>query len=243
MNAKLRPWRLYAGLALVYGLFQALAAALGSQRGEGGLAVGAAVVAALLAVERLLFATTPAYAVRALGLGPPAWRGVLAAVAVGLLLLAVIPLYARATGGSVALQPGAAWALPGLFAQAGIAEEALFRGYLFRHLRAGRSFWRAASVAALPFVAVHLVLLLTMPPIIAVAAIVLAVAMSFPLAWLFELSGNTIWGPALLHFVTQGAIKVVAVDGAPATGLPLIWMAAAAALPFLVFVVPRRDVR
>jgi membrane protease YdiL (CAAX protease family) len=44
-----------------------------------------------------------------------------------------------------------------------VAEEVLFRGYLFGHLRRGRSFWRAAVLSMLPFVCVHLLLFFTMP--------------------------------------------------------------------------------
>ena len=122
---------------------------------------------------------------------------------------------------------------PGLFAQAGIAEEALFRGYLFGRLRRGRSFWHAAALAAVPFVLVHLILFATMPWQVALAAVLLSVILSFPLAYLFELGGNTIWAPALLHFTVQGAIKVLELPGD--TALPLVWMAASAALPYLVF--------
>ena len=87
----------------------------------------------------------------------------------------------------------------------------------------------------------HLALLLTMPWPVALAAIGLAIALSFPLAYLFELGGNTLWPPAVLHFVAQGAVKVVV---APESGasLPIVWMAACATLPFLAFLVPRREV-
>jgi hypothetical protein len=44
------------------------------------------------------------------------------------------------------------------------------------------------------------------------------------------------WPPALVHFVVQGAIKVI-VD--PGDLLPVAWMAASAALPLLVFLAPR----
>jgi membrane protease YdiL (CAAX protease family) len=87
---------------------------------------------------------------------------VLVALGVGLLLLMVIPGYYVLTGVRFGMYPGWLWLLPGLFAQAGIAEEVLFRGYLFRHVREGRSFWRAAAVASGPFVLVHLILFLTM---------------------------------------------------------------------------------
>ena len=115
---------------------------------------------------------------------------------------------------------------------AGIAEEALFRGYLFGRLRRSRSFWRAAALATAPFVVVHLILFATMLWPIALAAVLLSVILSFPLAHLFELAGNTIWAPALLHFTVQGAIKVVELPGD--TGLPLVWMAARAAIPSLI---------
>jgi membrane protease YdiL (CAAX protease family) len=126
--------------------------------------------------------------------------------------------------------------LPGLFAQAGIAEEVLFRGYLFGHLRVGRTFWRAAAVSMLPFVSVHLVLFLSMPWPIALASVLLAVVISFPLARLFELGGNTIWAPALLHFVIQATVKIVVFPHG-AQSFALAWMAASAIVPLLVFTV------
>ena len=47
------------------------------------------------------------------------------------------------------------------------------------------------------------------------------------------------WAPATVHAVIQGAIKVITVEGAEAS-LALVWMAASALLPFLVFLIPRR---
>jgi membrane protease YdiL (CAAX protease family) len=136
---------------------------------------------------------------------------------------------------TLTLVAGWAWMLPGLFAQGGIAEEVLFRGFLFRYVRSGRSFWRAASVSMLPFVAVHLLLFLTMPWPIAVASVLLAVVVSFPLARLYELGGGTIWAPALLHFVIQGTVKVV-VAGGGVESFAIIWMIASAVVPLLIFV-------
>jgi membrane protease YdiL (CAAX protease family) len=79
-------------------------------------------------------------------------------------------LFVRARGLAPAFYPGWISLLPGLFAQAGIAEEVLFRGYLFGHIRVGRTFWRAAAVSMLPFVTVHLVLFFSMPWSIALAS-------------------------------------------------------------------------
>jgi len=191
-----------------------------------GLVVGALVVAVVVCAERVLFRRPWTAIGRELGLGAA--------------LLLVIPVFLAARGAPASPHPGWPWLLPGLFAQAGVAEETLFRGYLFRHVRQGRTFGRAALVAAVPFVAVHLAMFLTLPWPIALASVVLAALISVPLAYLFELGGDTIWAPALVHFVVQGAIKLVDVPGEAGQVLPLVWLAASAVLPWAVFLVPRR---
>lgn len=230
---------LLLGLTAVFALFHRSALALSSDRGQAGVAVAALVVAATLAVERICFGLRLPAAARSAGLGRPDRVGLTASIGVSVLLLASVPVFARATGSSVTLLPEAIALLPGLFAQAGIAEEVLFRGYLFGRLRRGRSFWRAAVLSTIPFVGVHLLLFATMPWPVALAALLLSVATSFPLARLFELGGFTIWAPAILHFVIQGTVKVLAVDGSDAAPLfPFVWMAASALVPLLVFAVP-----
>jgi hypothetical protein len=86
----------------------------------------------------------------------------------------------------------------------------------------------------LPFVGVHLVLFASMPWPIALASVLLAIVISFPLAYLFELGGDAIWAPALLHFVIQATVKVV-VFSARAESFALAWMAASAIVPLLIF--------
>jgi membrane protease YdiL (CAAX protease family) len=198
------------------------------------------VVAATLAVERLLFGPRVFDAARTLGLGAPRAKALLAVAIIGALLLLVVCLFAKVSGASLSFFPGWISLVPGLFAQAGVAEEILFRGYLFGHLRRGRTFWRAAAISMLPFVGVHLLMFLTMPWPIALAAVLLAVVLSFPLAHLFELGGATIWAPALLHFIIQGTVKVVVVSGAADFSFPLVWMLASALLPWLSLLLARR---
>ena len=236
----MRTWAPFLlGLAAVYGLFEWSASRLGSTRGESGLLVAALVVGATLAVASAVFRRPLVATAMGIGLGRPRLRGVLVAAGICVLILCVVPLFALATGTTAATDPAAPSLLPGLFAQGGIAEETLFRGYLFGHLRKGRTFWRAAILAMLPFVAVHLLLFATMPAAIAAAALTLAVVLSFPLAHLFELGGATIWPSALLHFVIQATVKVVTFTGEGAAAFPLVWMLAAAVIPFAAFVVPR----
>jgi membrane protease YdiL (CAAX protease family) len=145
----------------------------------------------------------------------------------------VLPIYAAIRGASLAAYPGWLWLLPGLFAQGGVAEEALFRGYLFGHLRRGRSFWHAAGLATLPFALAHLYLLAVLPWPVAIASVLLSTILAVPLARLFELGGNTIWPPALLHFTVQGAVKILEVPGD--TVMPLVWISASALISYLAF--------
>jgi membrane protease YdiL (CAAX protease family) len=240
----MRQWaRLTVGLAVAYAVFQWSASALGSDRGQAGLLVCGLVVGVTLAIERVWFAPALGQAARAIGLGRPRLAGAAASGGICVLLLAVVPAFARATAAVITVEPGALRLLPGLLAQAGIAEETLFRGYLFGHLRRERSFWRAASLSMLPFVLVHLVLFLTMPWPIAAAALGLSVVLSFPLAHLFELGGGTIWAPALLHFVVQAVPKLVVASGDAQSLFPIVWMAASAAVPFGAMLISRPPAR
>lgn len=231
--------RLLVGLCLVYALFQWAGSALGSDRGQAGIPIAVIIVAATLGFECIWSRAAIAQAMRAIGLGRPQPRGLIISAGVCALLLLTVPVYARVMGSTVTTADGWLPLVPGLFAQAGIAEETLFRGYLFGHLRHGRTFWRAACLSMMPFVAVHLVLFATLPFPIAAAALILAVITSFPMAHLFELGGTTIWPPAILHFVIQATVKVFVFSGDGATAFPIVWMLASAAIPLLVFFVPR----
>ena len=96
--------------------------------------------------------------------------------------------------------------------QAGVAEGLLFRGFLFGHLRRRRSPWhrcrRFSSFTCSSCSRCR-------GP--ALTAVMLSVALSFPLAQLYEIGGRTIWAPALVHFVIQAAVKLVVLSGDGAT--------------------------
>jgi membrane protease YdiL (CAAX protease family) len=228
-----RLW-LCLSVFLLFLLLHGSASALGSFRGEAGIQVGVLVVLACLVAQRLLTGAPLPVAIRAVGLGLPTARSIGAAAGIGLILMLAIPAFALATGAQPSLYPGWLVLLPGLFAQGGIAEEILFRGYLFGNVRQHHSFWRAAALSSGPFVAAHLLLFATMSWPVALAATLLAFVVSFPLSHLFEMGGRTIWAPALVHFVIQGAVKVVEMSGAPAS-YPMTWLAACAVVPWLAF--------
>lgn len=222
------------GLALLFVLFDATATWLGSDRGQAGLAVCAIVLGATVLVMHALPGIPRTDRLHRLGLGRPRAPGLLAALTVSILLILVVPIYLLVSGAAWTIRPGWLWLVPGLFAQAGIAEEVLFRAYLYGQLRPGRSYWRAAMLASGPFVLVHLALLFRMPVAIAVASILLSAVIALPLARLFDLGGRTIWAAAILHAVVQGVVKVIDFDE-PSPTFPLIWMAASGVIPFLVF--------
>ncbi|MEZ5319247.1 MAG: CPBP family intramembrane glutamic endopeptidase [Vicinamibacterales bacterium] len=235
-----RDWTtLVAGFVVVYAVFEAAARSLGSDRGQWGLPVAAIVVAATLAAERLLPRRQAVPGAVAIGLGRPRGTGLVVAAALAAAIALVIPASGLFFGARPVLASGAAWMLPGLFLQAGLAEEVLFRGYLFGSLRAGRPFRRAALLSLLPFAAVHGALFVTLPWPVATAALILALAVAVPLAHLYELGGATIWAPALLHTVVQAGPKIVVLPGDDAMPFAFAWMAASATLPWLAFAVRR----
>jgi membrane protease YdiL (CAAX protease family) len=189
---------------------------------------------ACVGAQRVLRHQPLSDAIRAIGLGRPSGRAIYAAIGVGIALLSVIPAFAFATNAQLTMYSGWPLLLPGLFAQGGVAEEVLFRGFVFGNLRQNRSFWRAATLSAGPFMAAHLLLFATMDWPVALAATVLAFVTSFPLSRMFELGGRTIWAPAVVHFIMQSAPKVVEVSGSP-TSYPLVWLAACALVSWLAF--------
>lgn len=234
--------RLYVGVLAVYGLFQAIAIGTDSAFGEWGIVIAIVIVAATAAAAVLLpleRGVPKREQLRGLGLGKPSPRALAVTIGIGALMLGFYPIFAALTDASISLRRGWYLLLPGLFAQAGIAEEVLFRGYLFGQLRRRRTFWRAAWLSLPAFAIAHVALFFMMEPVLAAVATLLSIAVSLPLARLFDLGGSTIWAPALLHFVIQAAPKIVV--AAPAVEMPLAvgWMAVAMVVPWIAFAIRR----
>lgn len=223
--------RMTAGFLFLVLALQGSAAALNSTRGEWGLAVAFCVVAVAWAVQRGLHGD----GLKEAGVRRGRLSGVALAVALSAAMVAAAAIYVHAVDARVAVHRDALWLALGILAQGGIAEELAFRGYLYGRLRRTRTFWRAALTSMAPFAAVHLILFLTMDWPIALAALLLSIALTFPYAHLYEISGNAIWAPAVLHAATQAGPKLATVDD-PA--FPLIWMGLALVFSSGVFLVP-----
>lgn len=167
----------------------------------------AVVIATLLLLETRQTNSSVASAIRALGLK----RG--NSTQLRLVVLGAVPLVIGCLIVFFGLNESAALELPpGLLIvrsilSFAIVEEVLYRGFIFRHLRQGRSFWSAASLSA---VLVTLAGLLNMTAegslgfsmelilFLSTSAIV-SFVLVFPLALLFEIGGFSILGGAIWH--------------------------------------------
>jgi membrane protease YdiL (CAAX protease family) len=205
--------------------------------GRWGLAILAAVLLAAFAVERVLHGTGPREAWRRLGLGRPAGRGLLLAGAVGALIQLVYPAVVAVTGEVPVLRADWPWLLIGTFAFHGVAEELVWRGYAYRRLRMGRSFWRAV-LWTMPLVAVaHVPIVLTSGPVVGAAALLVAAVTSVPLAHLFETGRASVWAPAVVHTAID-SFKLVVVPAPALMTFSLLLAAVSVAVPLLVLAVP-----
>ncbi len=205
---------------------------------EGGVRLGLlglAVTFLAAAIWEVAVMKTPARQVPvALGFGPPAGRGMLAAAVVAAVVLAYFFLYSALVA-PLRLKTGWPWLAVGLYAYHGLAEELAWRGYAFRRIREGRRFG-AAVLWTMPLIAItHIPILVTNGPLIGVFALVVAAITCLPLAQLWERGGRTIWGPALVHAAIDTFKLVDAPSGAAGTQFSLGLSLVSIVVPFLAF--------
>jgi membrane protease YdiL (CAAX protease family) len=149
-------------------------------------------------------------------------------------ILLFFPVLSLATGARLSLNGDWLWTLAGIVVFNGFAEETLFRGYVFGNLRRGNSFLGAGLISLLFFAAAHLFLFIGNPFAIALAGTLVAVTAAFPMAYLFERGGNTIWAPVILH-VAVHTIRLVSIPETLYMPAVLAWLVLQIFLPLLVF--------
>jgi membrane protease YdiL (CAAX protease family) len=183
-------------------------------------------------------------AVRALGLGRPAPRAMAVSAVVSALVLLVWPVTTWLSGASIPLRPDWPLALVGVLALHGLAEELVWRGYVFGRLARGRSF-RSAVGWSMPLIALtHVPVLVTAGPAVGAGAMLVAAVTSIPLSRLYVLGGGTVWAPALLHAAID-SFKLVVLPAAALAVYPLLIIGFSLAVPLLVLLVhnpSRKDV-
>jgi membrane protease YdiL (CAAX protease family) len=207
--------------------------------GRWGLAILAAVLLTAVAVEKLGHRGSTVDVLRRLGLGRPGGRALLVAAAVSGVVLLVFPLTAAISGAAVQPRPDWLWLLLGIFAFHGLAEELVWRGFTFRRLREGRSFW-SATWWTMPLIAAsHLPIVFTLGPGVGVGAMAVAAVTSMPFAYLYETGGRTIWAPALVHTAID-TFKLVVIPAAALTTFSLLIIVVSLTVPLLALAAPRR---
>jgi membrane protease YdiL (CAAX protease family) len=195
----------------------------------------AAMLVFVLASERFVFARRPAEALRALGWGRANPRAMLVAVILSVAMLAFFSAVSLVWGVHMELHGDWLWILVGAIVLNGIGEETLFRGFIFGHLRrAGLSFVRAGLIALLIFTAIHLLLFVQNPFVVALAGTVIALVASFPLAFLFERAGFSIWPTVILHVATH-TIRLVAIPEPYSMTVLVAWLGLQIVMPFLIW--------
>ena len=131
--------RFILGFLLIYGTLEGVARLLGDALPtENALLITAAVLIAAVVVEIGLFKQNWHFVFRDLGFGWPGWRAMGVALLIAVLQLAAYPLITWLTGYRWTLPPNWLWIMVGIFALHGVAEEVLYRAFLFGHLRQGR---------------------------------------------------------------------------------------------------------
>jgi membrane protease YdiL (CAAX protease family) len=178
-------------------------------------------VGATLAAERMLFSGTFGQALRAVGFVRARTSALIAASLVSLPMWAFLPLVAWMNG--IAVEMRADWPalLVGVVLVNGITEEVIHRGFVFGHLRRGRSFVRAATFSAMLFAAQHLYIIVTTGWMIGLSSVLLAALLAYPMAFVFERGGNSIAGPAIQHTSSNAPAIILALPES-FVGTPLV---------------------
>ncbi|HRI61649.1 MAG TPA: CPBP family intramembrane metalloprotease [Saprospiraceae bacterium] len=216
--------QVFGGFTLIFITIDRVAAYFGPDDLTTGF-WAAAIIAVVIAIvlEILVFKHKLPAAIRFLGFGRPHKRTLIVTAVVCGLTLLYFPIFSSLTGASVSIPDNWLWKLSGIVAIHGIAEEVLFRGFVFHHLRAGRTFHQAAFLSMLVFAIAHVYLFTYMPAPLALFATFLALASTYPFAYLFEQGNNTIWAPALFHTGVH-AVSFFVISESHAMIAGMVWM-------------------
>lgn len=192
-------------------------------------------IGAILVAERVLFSGTFPEVLRAAGFVRTRNSTLIVVLLASLPMWAFLPLIAWSNGTAVRLQPEWLPLLIGVVLVNGVTEEAIHRGFVFGHLRHGRSFLAAATLSAALFAAQHLYVIVTTGWTIGLASVLLAALLSYPFAFVFERGGNSIAGPAILHTSANAPVLIFGLPEDMTTGVLLAHMGVVLISLYLVF--------
>lgn len=159
-------------------------------------------------LEVVLYKERLSKALSDIGLTRFNWTGIRLAAVFLLPLLIFFPLLTLLTKNPLAVQPNWHWFFLSALLINGLAEETMMRGFVFRHLRKGRTFWRSAALSTVYFAGYHLVLIFTLGFTFGLIGVIVAIPAGFLTAFIYERGSNTIWGSGLLHAVNNGLLYI-----------------------------------
>ncbi len=231
------------GYLILYGVFELMAKLTGDTTlPRNALLITVCVLVAAVVAELVFFKSKFSELVKVLGLGKPGTKAIIASLVITLSLFLCYPLITLKTGYKFIIPDNWLMLAIGVFALHGIAEEVLYRGFLFRRLREGRSFWNAAWIAVILFSAAHIPILINQGLLVGGMAVLLAVVSSIPFSYLYEKGNNTIWAPAIVHAAIDTVIPILAAGqmDEKATMAVTLWMAASMVIPYISFLILRK---
>ena len=165
-------------------------------------------VAMPVVLEMVLYKKGLSQALSDIGITHFNWAGIRIAAVFLLPLLMFFPLFSLLASTPLMTRPNWQWLVLSALLTNGLAEETMMRGFVFRHLRDGRSFWRAAALSTVYFAAYHLVLIFTAGVLFGVIGVMIAIPTGLLTAYLYERGNNTIWASALLHAVNNTLVYI-----------------------------------
>jgi hypothetical protein len=127
--------------------------------------------------------------------------------------------------------------LVGILSLHGLAEELVWRGYVFRRLAQGRSFWPAV-LRTMPLIALtHIPIVVTSGPAIGIGAMLVAAVTSIALGRLYAMGDGTLWAPGILHSAID-SFKLVVLPAAALPVYPFLIISFSLVVPLLVLAIP-----
>lgn len=160
-------------------------------------------------LEMVLYRKGLTQALSDIGITRFSWTGIRIAIIYLLPLIAFFPLVALLTNSPITMRTHWEWLVVNILLVNGLAEEILMRGYVFRHLREERPFWRAATLSTVYFALYHFPIIITQGIVVGSVAVVLAIPLGYLTAYIYERDKKTVWGPGLLHFGNNGLVMLL----------------------------------
>ena len=198
------------------------------------LIVCSAMLLVLLIAGRWVYGYSAAATMHTVGLRKTGFQNMVPGLIITAVLIGMYPLLGYVLHARISLAANWQWNMIGLFLTGGIAEEILFRGFLFGGLRRTMRFKKAVLVSALLFTLVHLLLFLYFSWPVALLSTLLAAGLSLPFAYLYEKAEHTIWSAALVHAAIRTVGLVITTTGDEFPKLSAAWILVSLIIPYLV---------